>query len=153
MNPLARGIEELLPARLSNNDWCFVIVRITMTLSTLAVALLLPFFGRWSFLHTICKTKHNFFFLLHVSMICTYNQLKFWAFICRNCDVSNWFRFQCFYGNDSDLSIKLLVIFVTRIFSQKLHVAVIQCMIVPPLCFLRIIGMKNASALQVITRT
>nr|XP_027072232.1 amino acid transporter AVT1A-like isoform X1 [Coffea arabica] len=45
MNPLARGIEELLPARFSDNLWCFISVRTALALSSLCVAFVLPFFG------------------------------------------------------------------------------------------------------------
>ena len=46
MNPLARGIEELLPARFSDNLWCFISVRTALALSSLCVAFVLPFFGK-----------------------------------------------------------------------------------------------------------
>ncbi|XP_071911707.1 amino acid transporter AVT1A-like [Coffea arabica] len=45
MNPLARSIEELLPARFSDNFWWFISVRTAIVLSSLCVAFLLPFFG------------------------------------------------------------------------------------------------------------
>lgn len=45
MNPLARSIEELLPVRVSNSVWCFVLLRIALIISTVCVAFLLPFFG------------------------------------------------------------------------------------------------------------
>ncbi|KAL8467634.1 hypothetical protein ACS0TY_031028 [Phlomoides rotata] len=82
LNALARGIEELLPARLSNSDWCFFLVRIALTLSTLLVALVLPFFGT-------------------------------------------------------------VMSLIGSVFS------VCMAMIIPGLCFLRILGTKNASSMQI----
>ncbi|KAG8364230.1 hypothetical protein BUALT_Bualt19G0106600 [Buddleja alternifolia] len=46
MNPLARSIEELLPAQFGRSCWCIVIIRTTLVVSTLFVTFLLPFFGR-----------------------------------------------------------------------------------------------------------
>ncbi|KAG8372099.1 hypothetical protein BUALT_Bualt12G0031300 [Buddleja alternifolia] len=45
MNPLARSIEELLPASLSNSYSCFVLIRTALVISSLCVAFLIPFFG------------------------------------------------------------------------------------------------------------
>lgn len=45
LNPLARGIEELLPAGASNSFWCSVALRTSLVISTVCVAFLLPFFG------------------------------------------------------------------------------------------------------------
>ncbi|XP_041997769.1 amino acid transporter AVT1A-like [Salvia splendens] len=45
MNPLARGIEELLPSRISNTYLCFLLIRTSLILSSLLVAFLIPFFG------------------------------------------------------------------------------------------------------------
>lgn len=47
MNPLARGIEELLPSRISSSYLCFLVIRTLLILSSLVVAFLVPFFGRW----------------------------------------------------------------------------------------------------------
>ncbi|KAH6772195.1 Transmembrane amino acid transporter family protein [Perilla frutescens var. hirtella] len=45
MNPLARGIEELLPTRVSSTYLCFLLIRTALVLSSLLVAFLIPFFG------------------------------------------------------------------------------------------------------------
>ncbi|KAB1222194.1 Vacuolar amino acid transporter 1 [Morella rubra] len=45
MNPLARSIEELLPVRITNSVWCFVLLRTALVVSSVCVAFLLPFFG------------------------------------------------------------------------------------------------------------
>ncbi|KAI4381547.1 hypothetical protein MLD38_007612 [Melastoma candidum] len=45
MNPLARGIEELLPPRISNNVLCYVLLRTALVFSTVVCAFLIPFFG------------------------------------------------------------------------------------------------------------
>ncbi|PSS01742.1 Vacuolar amino acid transporter like [Actinidia chinensis var. chinensis] len=45
MNPLARGIEELLPVRVSNSFWCFILLRTALVISSVCVAFFLPFFG------------------------------------------------------------------------------------------------------------
>ncbi|XP_075484576.1 amino acid transporter AVT1A-like [Primulina tabacum] len=45
MNPLARSLEELLPASLSNSYLCFVLLRTALVISSLIVAFLIPFFG------------------------------------------------------------------------------------------------------------
>ncbi|XP_023539400.1 amino acid transporter AVT1A-like isoform X1 [Cucurbita pepo subsp. pepo] len=45
MNPLARSIEELLPRRISNSFWCFILLRTALVVSSVCVAFLLPFFG------------------------------------------------------------------------------------------------------------
>lgn len=43
--PLARGLEGLLPPQVSNSYWCFILLRSALVVSTVLVALLLPFFG------------------------------------------------------------------------------------------------------------
>lgn len=45
MNPLARSIEELLPAGMSNSYWCFILLRTALVFSSVCAAFLLPFFG------------------------------------------------------------------------------------------------------------
>ncbi|KAF8089177.1 hypothetical protein N665_0514s0007 [Sinapis alba] len=45
MNPLARGIEELLPERISENIWCFLLLRTVLVASSVCSAFLIPFFG------------------------------------------------------------------------------------------------------------
>lgn len=45
MSPLARSIEELLPPRVSNSLWSFILLRTALVLSTVCVAFLIPFFG------------------------------------------------------------------------------------------------------------
>ncbi|KAM1736168.1 hypothetical protein ACFX11_014661 [Malus domestica] len=45
MNPLARSIEELLPVRISNSSWCFILLRTALVISTVVSAFLIPFFG------------------------------------------------------------------------------------------------------------
>ncbi|XP_057468152.1 LOW QUALITY PROTEIN: amino acid transporter AVT1A-like [Actinidia eriantha] len=45
MNPLAKGIEELLPVRVSNSFWCFILLRTALVISSVCVAFFLPFFG------------------------------------------------------------------------------------------------------------
>ncbi|KAL5699331.1 Amino acid transporter avt1a [Ranunculus cassubicifolius] len=45
MNPLARSLEELLPAGTSESLWCFILLRTGLVVSTVCVAFLLPFFG------------------------------------------------------------------------------------------------------------
>uniref|UniRef100_A0A7C9E6V5 Amino acid transporter transmembrane domain-containing protein n=1 Tax=Opuntia streptacantha TaxID=393608 RepID=A0A7C9E6V5_OPUST len=45
LNPLARGIEEVLPPRIANSIWCFMFLRTALVISTLGVAFLVPFFG------------------------------------------------------------------------------------------------------------
>ncbi|CAH9068861.1 unnamed protein product [Cuscuta epithymum] len=45
MNPLARGLEELLPERISSSLMCFIMLRTLLLSSTVCVAFLLPFFG------------------------------------------------------------------------------------------------------------
>ncbi|CAI9765620.1 unnamed protein product [Fraxinus pennsylvanica] len=46
MNPLARSIEELQPARLSNIFWCFILLRTALVVSSLFDAFVIPFFGK-----------------------------------------------------------------------------------------------------------
>lgn len=43
--PLASAIEELLPTTVSNSTWCYVLLRTALVLSTVCVAVLIPFFG------------------------------------------------------------------------------------------------------------
>ncbi|KAH0887236.1 hypothetical protein HID58_063332 [Brassica napus] len=45
MNPLARSIEELLPERISENIWCFLLLRTALVASSVCSAFLIPFFG------------------------------------------------------------------------------------------------------------
>ncbi|XP_057549140.1 amino acid transporter AVT1A [Amaranthus tricolor] len=45
MNPLARGLEELLPPHIANSNWCFFTLRTILVVSTLCVAFLVPFFS------------------------------------------------------------------------------------------------------------
>ncbi|KAJ8760177.1 hypothetical protein K2173_011033 [Erythroxylum novogranatense] len=45
VNPLARGIEELLPVGVSNSYWCFILLRTLIVMSTVCAAFLLPFFS------------------------------------------------------------------------------------------------------------
>nr|XP_043636162.1 amino acid transporter AVT1A-like [Erigeron canadensis] len=45
MNPLASAIEELLPVKVANSYWCFIILRIALVASSIGVAFSLPFFG------------------------------------------------------------------------------------------------------------
>lgn len=45
MNPLARSIEELLPAGISNSYWCFILLRTALVFSSVCAAFLIPFFG------------------------------------------------------------------------------------------------------------
>lgn len=45
LNPLARGIEEVLPPHIVNNSWCFMLLRMALVASTVCVAFLVPFFG------------------------------------------------------------------------------------------------------------
>ena len=46
MNPLARSIEELLPERISENIWCFLLLRTALVASSVCSAFLIPFFGK-----------------------------------------------------------------------------------------------------------
>lgn len=45
MNPLARSLEELLPAGISDNFLCYILLRTTLVISSVCVAFLLPYFG------------------------------------------------------------------------------------------------------------
>ncbi|KAJ0258283.1 Amino acid transporter AVT1A [Hirschfeldia incana] len=45
MNPLARGIEELLPEGMPENIWCFLLLRTALVASSVCAAFLIPFFG------------------------------------------------------------------------------------------------------------
>ncbi|KAK6942177.1 hypothetical protein RJ641_027554 [Dillenia turbinata] len=44
MNPLARGLEEVLPTGVAESRWCFFLLRAALVISTVCVAFLLPFF-------------------------------------------------------------------------------------------------------------
>ena len=46
MNPLARGIEELLPEGMPENIWCFLLLRTALVASSVCAAFLIPFFGK-----------------------------------------------------------------------------------------------------------
>lgn len=45
MNPLARGIEELVPSRISDSIWFYILLRTALVVSTVCFAFALPFFG------------------------------------------------------------------------------------------------------------
>ncbi|KAD1189678.1 hypothetical protein E3N88_43177 [Mikania micrantha] len=45
MNPLASAIEELLPTKVANSYWCFIILRVALVASSVCIAFALPFFG------------------------------------------------------------------------------------------------------------
>ncbi|KAI3750330.1 hypothetical protein L2E82_20964 [Cichorium intybus] len=45
MNPLASAIEELLPARVSHTTCSYILLRTALVLSTVFVAISIPFFG------------------------------------------------------------------------------------------------------------
>ncbi|KAJ7976613.1 Amino acid transporter family protein [Quillaja saponaria] len=45
VNPLARSIEELLPAGVPNTLWCFFLLRTAIVISTVCAAFVIPFFG------------------------------------------------------------------------------------------------------------
>uniref|UniRef100_A0A7N0V5E7 Amino acid transporter transmembrane domain-containing protein n=1 Tax=Kalanchoe fedtschenkoi TaxID=63787 RepID=A0A7N0V5E7_KALFE len=45
MNPLARSIEELLPARFADSYLCFILLRTMLVASSVCCAFLIPFFG------------------------------------------------------------------------------------------------------------
>ncbi|CAM8891723.1 hypothetical protein QQ045_026577 [Rhodiola kirilowii] len=45
LNPLARSIEELLPARLADSLLCFILLRTILVASSVCCAFLIPFFG------------------------------------------------------------------------------------------------------------
>ncbi|GJR82922.1 amino acid transporter AVT1A-like protein [Tanacetum coccineum] len=45
MNPLASAIEELLPVKVANSNWSFIMLRIALVASSVCVAFSLPFFG------------------------------------------------------------------------------------------------------------
>ncbi|KAK7304165.1 hypothetical protein RJT34_15250 [Clitoria ternatea] len=45
MNPLAKNLEELIPARFSSTNWCFFLLRTTLVVSTVCAAFFIPFFG------------------------------------------------------------------------------------------------------------
>lgn len=53
MNPLARSLEELLPDRISSSYWCFMLLRTTLVASTVCVAFLVPFFGKFETLYLL----------------------------------------------------------------------------------------------------
>lgn len=69
MNPLARSIEELLPAGISNNYWCFILLRTALVFSSVCAAFLLPFFSKFRtwlcfyfILIHICSEVHGILF-------------------------------------------------------------------------------------------
>lgn len=88
MNPLARSIEELLPERISENIWCFILLRTALVASSVCSAFLLPFFGK--------KIDNSTVFLLGLLL----NGLK--IHFClqigylphRSCDGSDWISSQ-----------------------------------------------------------
>jgi vesicular inhibitory amino acid transporter len=45
MNPLARSVEELLPNHIARTNWCFILIRTALVISTVVAAFLIPFFG------------------------------------------------------------------------------------------------------------
>ncbi|XP_019458961.1 PREDICTED: vacuolar amino acid transporter 1-like [Lupinus angustifolius] len=45
MNPLARSVEELLPESISSTNWCFLLLRTLLVISTVCAAFVIPFFG------------------------------------------------------------------------------------------------------------
>ncbi|XP_052176466.1 amino acid transporter AVT1A-like [Diospyros lotus] len=45
INPLARGVEELLPPHVSNSFCCFILLRTVLVISSVCVAFLFPYFG------------------------------------------------------------------------------------------------------------
>ncbi|WOL19705.1 vacuolar amino acid transporter 1 isoform X2 [Canna indica] len=45
LNPVVRGLEELLPQRYGDKIWCSIILRTLVVISTVGVAFVLPFFG------------------------------------------------------------------------------------------------------------
>ncbi|XP_024625886.1 amino acid transporter AVT1A [Medicago truncatula] len=45
MNPLARSVEELLPHSISSTNWCFILLRTALVISTVCAAFVIPFFG------------------------------------------------------------------------------------------------------------
>ncbi|KAK7290779.1 hypothetical protein RIF29_05461 [Crotalaria pallida] len=45
MNPLARSAEELLPDSISSTNWCFLLLRTVLVISTVCAAFVIPFFG------------------------------------------------------------------------------------------------------------
>lgn len=47
MNPLARGVEELLPDSITSTNWCFILLRTALVISTVGAAFLIPFFGKF----------------------------------------------------------------------------------------------------------
>jgi vesicular inhibitory amino acid transporter len=46
MNPLARSVEELLPNHIARTNWCFILIRTALVISTVVAAFLIPFFGK-----------------------------------------------------------------------------------------------------------
>ncbi|PKA65447.1 Lysine histidine transporter 1 [Apostasia shenzhenica] len=45
LNPLAKSLEELLPAGFSDRIWCSLLLRTALVFSTVCIAFLLPYFG------------------------------------------------------------------------------------------------------------
>ncbi|RRT74785.1 hypothetical protein BHE74_00018232 [Ensete ventricosum] len=59
LTPLALSLEELLPANSSNSHLYAIMIRTTLVLSTLVVALSVPFFGKFIF-HLLSSQFHIF---------------------------------------------------------------------------------------------
>ncbi|KAJ4845673.1 hypothetical protein Tsubulata_003563 [Turnera subulata] len=62
MMPLARGLQGLLPQQVSDTYTCFILLRTTLVVSTVLVALLFPFFGNipYSFnLYNYCSYSNS----------------------------------------------------------------------------------------------
>lgn len=57
LNPLARGIEELLPAQIARSNWCFFVLRTSLVISTLCVAFTVPFFGMYIFWYLKSRSR------------------------------------------------------------------------------------------------
>ena len=97
MNPLARGIEELLPERISENIWCFLLLRTALVASSVCSAFLIPFFGK--------NVKH-----IKVSVYCLMVSIFIIIIFCeklavRSCDGSDriFSQYTCGYSNASSM--------------------------------------------------
>lgn len=77
MNPLARGIEELLPSRISSTYLSFLLIRTSLILSSLLVAFLIPFFGRWPFLTHQINTRPSLSPLLVFAINCRHRDVSY----------------------------------------------------------------------------
>lgn len=80
MNPLARSIEELLPERISENIWCFILLRTALVASSVCSAFLLPFFGKnikleRSRTHVLNGLKTNFWFFFCCKFVISHTGL------------------------------------------------------------------------------